>query len=84
MSHHPHAAPSPQQARIGLAIHAAAFVVVNAILVVVDLQSSGNMWFQWPLLGWGAGLACHAWVVHKRVGMFGSSAEGAIDGRRDV
>lgn len=74
MSLHAHAAPSSHQARISLAIHATAFVVINVMLAAVDMQSGGDSWFQWPLLGWGAGLVWHAWVVHARVGIFGTRA----------
>jgi hypothetical protein len=66
MSHH---AITPRQARINLAIHAAVYVAVNLVLAVVNLRSNGDLWFQWPLLGWGAGLTYHAWVVSRHVGL---------------
>lgn len=61
--------PSPAQARSALAIHAGVFLAVNALLVLINLGSDGDYWFQWPLLGWGAGLALHAWIVSSRVGI---------------
>lgn len=49
------------EARIGFFIHLAVYVVVNAILIVIDLTTSPNeLWFYWPLLGWGIGIAFHA------------------------
>lgn len=64
--HHVH---TPRQARIGLAIHAAAYASVMSILAAINLTSNQDLWFQWPLLGWGAGLAWHAWVVASHVGL---------------
>jgi hypothetical protein len=68
---HPHAAhhPSPRAARVSLAIHAGVYAVVNAVLAAINLSSGGEMWFQWPLLGWGLGLGYHAWIVSRHVGL---------------
>jgi len=68
---HPQSAhhPSPRAARRSLAIHAAAYVLVNAILATVNFTSGGEPWFQWPLLGWGLGLAWHAWIVWRHGGL---------------
>jgi len=65
--HHAHQAHSPTHVRMSLVIHAAAFCVVNALLVLINLSTGDHYWFQWPLLGWGAGLAFHAWAVSRRV-----------------
>jgi len=47
--------------KLGLYIHAGVYVLVNAILATVNLATNpDHLWFQWPLLGWGAGLALHA------------------------
>ena len=41
--------------------HLARFVVVMSVLVAVNLLTGpGYLWFFWPLLGWGVGLASHA------------------------
>lgn len=46
--------------KLGFYSHAAAFVVVNAVLTAIDLTTSpDSMWFFWPLAGWGAGLLMH-------------------------
>ena len=40
--------------------HAAAYVVVNIGLVVLNLnENPDRLWSMWPLFGWGAGLALH-------------------------
>lgn len=52
------------EAKLSFFIHAAIYCGVNAILMVINLTSStGKIWFIWPLLGWGAGLALHGVLV---------------------
>jgi 2TM domain-containing protein len=48
------------QARIGLGIHVAMYLAVNASLVAMWIVS-GNAypWFLWPMLGWGIGVLGH-------------------------
>ncbi len=44
--------------------HVAAYVAVNAFLLLVNLITSpGFLWFVFPLGGWGIGLAIHAVTV---------------------
>ena len=44
-------------------IHLAAFLVVNAGLLTLNLvKQPDKLWFQWVLLGWGAGLLLHAFL----------------------
>ena len=42
--------------------HVAAYVLVNALLVVIWAVTSdgGNFWPLWPILGWGIALGLHA------------------------
>jgi len=41
-----------------------AYVVVNIGLMVLNLVTSPNhLWFFWPMLGWGIGVAAHAFQV---------------------
>ena len=48
----------------GFYIHATVFVAVMALLFAIDhFTSPGKYWVQWPLLGWGIGLALHALAV---------------------
>ncbi|QHT67713.1 2TM domain-containing protein [Rhodocytophaga rosea] len=38
-----------------------AFVIINTALIVINLLTSpDHLWFYWPLLGWGIGLAFQA------------------------
>lgn len=48
-------------AKLGLCIHLAFYLAVNALLIVINLATStAYLWFWWPLLGWGIGLGFHA------------------------
>ena len=52
-------------AKLGFYIHAAVYVVVNVILALINLITAPqNIWFIWPLLGWGIGLAAHAGILY--------------------
>ena len=51
-------------AKLGLYVHTAVYVAVNAFLAFVQVQVSPQLpWNLWPLAGWGIGLAIHAAVV---------------------
>ena len=56
------------RAMTGFYIHAATFAVVIALLAALNLTDP-HWWVQWPLVGWGAGLAAHWYAV------FGHGAE---------
>jgi len=46
--------------RRGFLIHAAVYVLVNIMLIVINLVYSPSViWFFYPLIGWGIGLAMH-------------------------
>ncbi len=48
------------EARIGFFMHLSVYIIVNALLILINLfSSSQHLWFQWPLLGWGIGLFFH-------------------------
>ena len=54
--------------------HLAAYVVINAALVLINLLTSPrDLWFMWPLLGWGIGVALHALSVFG--GLWGKAWE---------
>jgi hypothetical protein len=47
--------------KVGLYIHATVYAAVNVLLLTINLSAApGQLWFQWPLLGWGIGLLAHA------------------------
>jgi hypothetical protein len=51
----------------GFKIHFLVYAAVNALLVVINLATTpGKYWFFWPLLGWGIGVAGHAFGVLRR------------------
>ncbi len=47
----------------GFYTNLAAYVIVNLGLFILDMLTGGGTWFFWPLLGWGIGLAAHAYRV---------------------
>jgi len=51
------------EAETGFYIHAAIYVAVMSLLLVLNILLGSTWWVQWPLIGWGIGLALHAWLV---------------------
>jgi uncharacterized membrane protein YdjX (TVP38/TMEM64 family) len=50
------------------------YVLVNVLLFVLNiLTSPGNLWFYWPLLGWGTGIVAHAALVFGSGRLWGES-----------
>ncbi|MCZ7595778.1 MAG: 2TM domain-containing protein [Hyphomicrobium sp.] len=48
----------------GFFFHFSAYVLVNLILIAVNLLTTPNqLWFYWPLLGWGIGILAHGLAV---------------------
>lgn len=61
----------------GFAVHLFAYVAVIVLLLVVNLTVTPNRWwFYWVALGWGAGIALHAWLA------FGRSHQASEDRQR--
>jgi hypothetical protein len=52
--------------RRGLRLHAMAFVVVVVLLGALDWYTAEPYWIHWVAMGWGAGLATHAWLASGR------------------
>jgi Na+/melibiose symporter-like transporter len=49
------------EAKIGFFTHLAVYIVINGLLIFINLQNNPDrLWFYWPLLGWGIGIAFHA------------------------
>ena len=53
------------------------YVLVNLFLAFINYMSNGwsNMWFLWPLFGWGFGVAMHAFKVFGFMGIYGKEWE---------
>jgi hypothetical protein len=48
------------EGRRGFYIHAAVYVLVNMLLIIINLMFvSTFLWFFFPLIGWGIGLTMH-------------------------
>lgn len=56
--------------RLALYVHAAAYLGVNGLLVLINLATAPSpFWAIWPILGWGAGLAVHWYSTTRGVGL---------------
>jgi two-component system LytT family sensor kinase len=68
VNEHEKTAKAAQQveAITGLYIHLVVFALVMVLLLVVNWVTleDGIWWVQWPFLGWGLGVALHAWAVY--------------------
>ena len=47
----------------GFYIHLTVFIVVNAVLFIIDAMSGTGWWVPWPILGWGIGVIAHGLAV---------------------
>jgi two-component system LytT family sensor kinase len=47
----------------GFYVHAFVFAAVIALLIAVNALFSNAWWVQWVFLGWGIGVAAHAYAV---------------------
>ncbi len=48
----------------GFFIHLTIYLIINAFLLGLNLITTpDHLWFYWPLLGWGAGVAINGFVV---------------------
>ena len=60
----------------GFYIHLTVYVVVNLILFSINMiVSPDGLWFFWPLMGWGVGVALHALRVFGAGRWFGADWE---------
>ncbi len=49
-----------KEGRIGFFVHAAIYVLVNILLLVINLMFVPQfLWFFFPIVGWGIGLVMH-------------------------
>lgn len=59
----------------GFYTNLAAYVFVNLVLLVINLIVGRPWWFYWVLIGWGIGLAAHAFAVFGPGAMLGKDWE---------
>lgn len=60
----------------GFYIHLIVYAVVNLILFSINMiVSPDSLWFFWPLMGWGIGLAIHVLSVFGPSLWFGADWE---------
>lgn len=69
------AAVSRLKAKRAFTQNVASYVIINSFLVALWFVTSNNdgqrgyFWPIWVILGWGIGLASHAWAVYGRGGI---------------
>jgi len=60
----------------GFYVHLGVYLIVNAALFTIDMITSpGTLWFYWPLMGWGIGVAIHAFALLTGGRLFGPEWE---------
>ena len=60
----------------GFYIHLAQYVLVVALLAVINVLTTPNRWWvQWVIMGWGIGVFFHWLQISERFGLFGSKWE---------
>ena len=60
----------------GFYIHLAQYVLVIAVLTVINALTTPNRWWvQWVAMGWGVGVFFHWLQISERFGLFGSKWE---------
>ena len=48
-----------QNRKFGFHWHLWSYIVTNGVLLLINILTPGPWWFQWSVIGWGIGLACH-------------------------
>ncbi len=60
----------------GFYIHLAQYVLVIAVLTVINALTTPNRWWvQWVIMGWGVGVFFHWLQISERFSLFGSKWE---------
>jgi transcriptional regulator with XRE-family HTH domain len=60
----------------GFYIHLAQYVLVIALLTVINALTTPNRWWvQWVIMGWGVGVFFHGLQISERFSLFGSKWE---------
>ncbi|CAB1060541.1 hypothetical protein D1BOALGB6SA_5307 [Olavius sp. associated proteobacterium Delta 1] len=53
-----------KRCKVGFFLHLWSYLIVNAVLLLINNFTPGPWWFQWSILGWGIGLAFHFKAVY--------------------
>ena len=57
-----------QEERSGFMVHLIVYILVNTMLVILNfVYVPTEIWFFWPLLGWGIGLVLHYIFAIKQI-----------------
>lgn len=60
----------------GFYIHLFFYLLINCVLLAINLILVPNhLWFYWPLMGWGIGIAAHGLAVFGLGGFLGKEWE---------
>ena len=60
----------------GFYIHLGIYLIVNTALFVLNMVTNpDHLWFYWPLIGWGIGLAIHGFSLVMEGRVFGPEWE---------
>ena len=59
----------------GLCVHTTVYCIVIGGLFLINLLNGRPWWFLWAALGWGVGLAFHAFGVYGTDALFGHDWE---------
>lgn len=66
------------QARMGLVVHLAMYLVMNVGFVAIWwMTGRGYPWFLWPMIGWGMAIVAH--VISLAIGPGSAAERRAID-----
>jgi hypothetical protein len=57
--------------KMGFYTHLTVFVLVNALMMLLNLRHGGFQWHVFPLFGWGIGLAVHGILTLLSLGGHG-------------
>jgi hypothetical protein len=60
----------------GFYIHLGVYVIINAALFAINMITNPDaLWFYWPMIGWGIGLAIHLFAFLAEGRLFGPEWE---------
>jgi hypothetical protein len=59
----------------GLYVHVSVYCIVITALFLINFSTGRPWWFFWPAIGWGIGLAFHAFGVYGTEALFGADWE---------